>query len=145
MSHPKSGEQPITCCDVGEGSIFGWEVLDVIQRPAPCARFTALMVPGQPRCIVTQYHHTEYRALLEATHPGVPITEFIATRETWLAKVIARRDELVNNGSSGTRRISMLAPPRSPSQPGMKIPLAATLPEYDEDGLPDTQPGKKTG
>lgn len=145
MRHPKVGEQPITCCDVGEGSIFGWEVLDVMRQPAPCARFTALMVPGQQQCIVTQYHYTEYQALLALTHPEPSVAKFIAAREAWLAKVIAKRDELANNGSSGTRRISMFAPPRSPSQPGMKIPIAATLPDYDADNLPDTQPGKKTG
>lgn len=146
MNNPTSPtDPPITCCDVGEGSIFGWEVLmEAARERTPCARFTALMVPGQQQCRITQYDHTEYRALLTATHPTPSLQEFIIAREAWLARVILRRDELASKGSSGTRRISMLAPPRSPSQPGMKIPVAATLPDYGDD-LPDTNPEQQTG
>jgi hypothetical protein len=77
-------------------------------------------------------------ALLSRTKPELRITQFVKDREEWFLGVVSKRDALANVSSSGTRRISLLSPPRSPSSPGLRIPLP---PDYDD--LPDTQPGKK--
>jgi len=138
MSNPKGPDDPpITCCDLGDGSIFGWELLDR-ERPAPCARFTAIAVPTQTSCLVTLYSNVEYIALLARAHPGLAIQQFVEERERWFTKaVISKRDTLANKKSSGQRRISLFAPPKSPSSPGMRIPLPpAWRVDYDE--LPET-------
>ena len=140
MKHPSDKNSVVTCGEVREPFVLGWELL-CGHTTVPNARFTATYAPGKPST-VWRYEAEEYLELLRrAGGQDFNLWAFLASREEWYLRLVAKRDQHASNRQSGERRISALIPavqaPRTYDYESKDAP-----PAIDPDDVP-TNPGRQ--